>query len=126
MITDKNRFVYIIVIPKQEEKLFARSVFELLYIDKPKIFGNLYKVYSILYFSATGNTKLMAQTLAERLNDEAVDLLSRIKNNDHSEIRSDRPFVICSPVYVSELPSFVSDHLKKLSLVTFKGKTESL
>ena len=47
MITDKNRFVYIIVIPKQEEKLFARAVFELLYIDKPKIFGNLYKVYSI-------------------------------------------------------------------------------
>ena len=66
----------------------------------------------ILYFSATGNTKLMAQTLAERLNDEAVDLLSRIKNNDHSEIRSDRPFVICSPVYVSELPLFFLDHLK--------------
>ena len=70
----------------------------------------------ILYFSATGNTKLIAQTLAKRLNDEAVNLLSRIKNNDHSEIRSDLPFVICSPVYVSELPSFFSDHLKKLSL----------
>lgn len=70
----------------------------------------------ILYFSATGNTKLIAQTLAKRLDDEAVDLLSRIKKNDYSEIKSDLPFVICSPVYVSELPLFFLDHLKKLSL----------
>ena len=69
----------------------------------------------ILYFSATGNTKLMAETLAERLNDESADLLLRIKNNDYSEIHSDRPFIICSPVYVSELPCFVSDYLKKVS-----------
>lgn len=69
----------------------------------------------ILYFSATGNTKLMAQTLAKRLDDEAIDLLSRIKKNDYSEIHSARPFVICAPIYVSELPSFVSDYLKKVS-----------
>lgn len=70
----------------------------------------------VLFFSATGNTKLMAQALAERLNDEAIDLLSRIKKNDDSTIRSDRPFIICTPVYVSELPSFFSDYLKKVSL----------
>lgn len=51
----------------------------------------------ILYFSATGNTKLIAQTLAKRLDDEAVDLLSRIKKNDYSEIKSDLPFVITLP-----------------------------
>ncbi len=70
----------------------------------------------ILYFSATGNTKLMAKALAERLDDEALDLLPRIKDRDYSEIRSDRPFIICSPVYVSELPSFFTDYLKKVSL----------
>ena len=67
----------------------------------------------VLFFSATGNTKLMAEALAESLNDECVDLLPRIKNGDHSVIRSEKPFVICSPVYVSELPSFISDFIKK-------------
>lgn len=70
----------------------------------------------ILYFSATGNTKLMAKALAEQLNDEAVDLLTRIKKKDYSQIRSDRPFILCAPVYVSELPSFFSDYLKKVPL----------
>lgn len=70
----------------------------------------------ILYFSATGNTKLMAQALAERLDDEAIDLLPRIRSRDGAVIRSDRPFIICSPVYVSELPSFFSDYLKKVTL----------
>lgn len=74
----------------------------------------------ILYFSATGNTKLMAKALAECLNDDAVDLLSRIKKKDYSEIRSDRPFIICTPVYVSELPSFFSDYLKKAALTGSK------
>ena len=67
----------------------------------------------ILYFSATGNTKLIAQTLAKRLDDEAVDLLSRIKKNDYSEIKSDLPFVITLPfsqhTYCS--PLMTGDHL---------------
>ncbi len=75
----------------------------------------------ILFFSATGNTKLMAETIAERLQDETLDLLTRIKNNDYSDIYSERPFVICSPIYVGELPSFFMDYLKKASL---KGSRE--
>ena len=70
----------------------------------------------ILYFSGTGNTRLIAEKLAERLGDESLNLLSRIKEQDYSEIRSDRPFIICSPVYVSELPVFFADYLRKVSL----------
>ncbi len=70
----------------------------------------------VLYFSATGNTKLIAEKLAERLGDEPVNLLGRIKNKDYSSIQSDRPFVICSPVYVSELPVFFRDYLTKAYL----------
>lgn len=70
----------------------------------------------ILFFSGTGNTRLIAEKLAERLGDESLDLLSRIKEGDYSEIRSERPFVICSPVYVSELPVFLADYLRKVSL----------
>jgi ferredoxin len=72
--------------------------------------------YMILYFSATGNTKLIAEKIAEQLGDTCLDLLERIKTDDWSYIRSDRPFVICSPVYVSELPVFFAEYLKKVSL----------
>ena len=51
----------------------------------------------ILYFSATGNTRFVARRLATLLGDESLDLLDRSRRGDHSPIRSDRPFVICSP-----------------------------
>ena len=75
----------------------------------------------ILYFSATGNTKLVAETIAGYLQDETLDLLQRIKSDDVSDICSDRPFVICSPIYVSELPAFLAKYLRKVS---FKGSRE--
>ncbi len=70
----------------------------------------------ILYFSATGNTQFLATELAEKLGDDCIDLLSRIKNNDLSEIRSDRPFIILTPVYVCEMPRFLSKYFRKVKL----------
>ena len=70
----------------------------------------------VLFFSATGNTKFIAQKIAEKIGDSCIDLLGMIKQNDTSEISSERPFVICSPVYVCEMPRFLSAYLKKLPL----------
>ena len=70
----------------------------------------------ILYFSATGNTGYVAQTLAGMLEDEALNLLGRIRDRDYSELRSDKPFVICAPTYVCEMPRFLADYLKKTRL----------
>ena len=70
----------------------------------------------VLFFSGTGNTKLMAQTLAKQLDDESVDLLTRIKEGDFTELHSQKPFVICSPIYVSELPVFLVDYLRNVKL----------
>lgn len=70
----------------------------------------------ILYFSATGNTRFLATELAKKLDDECVDLLSRIKKGDYSEIRSEKPFVVCAPVYICEMPRFLSKYLKKAQL----------
>ena len=70
----------------------------------------------ILYFSATGNTRFVALQLAERLGDEALDLLDRIRRGDHSPIHSDKPFVICAPTYVCEMPRFFADYLRKTPL----------
>lgn len=72
----------------------------------------------ILYFSATGNTEYIAMELAKRLDDDCINLLNRIKNKDHTVLHSEKPFIICAPVYVCEMPRFMSSYLKKQ---TFSG-----
>lgn len=67
----------------------------------------------ILYFSATGNTEFIAQEIAKRLDDECVNLLDRIKNDDHTPLHSKKPYVICAPVYVCEMPRFLAKYLKE-------------
>lgn len=74
----------------------------------------------VLYFSATGNTEFIANELAERTNDECVNLLERIKSQDFSPIHSEKPFVICAPVYVCEIPRFMTRYLKELSFTGSK------
>ena len=69
----------------------------------------------ILYYSATGNTKFIATELAKKLDDQCIDLLGRIRKNDYSELHSDKPFIVCAPVYMSEMPRFVYDYLKNTS-----------
>lgn len=75
----------------------------------------------VLYFSATGNTEFIAQELARRLDDECVNLLERIKTEDHSLLYSEKPFVICAPVYVCEMPRFLAKYLKEQ---TFSGSRD--
>ncbi len=70
----------------------------------------------VLYFSATGNTEYVARELAKYLNDDVMDLRERIREKDYTPIYSDRPFVICFPVYVCEPPRFLTAYLKKTDL----------
>lgn len=67
----------------------------------------------ILYFSATGNTEYIAKEIAKQINDECINLLDRVKSNDHTILHSDKPFIICAPVYVCEMPRFMSKYLKE-------------
>lgn len=76
----------------------------------------------VLYFSATGNTEFIAKEIATRLDDECVNLLDRIKKNDNSPLYSEKPFVICAPVYVCEMPRFMMKYLKAQ---TFEGSRDS-
>lgn len=75
----------------------------------------------VLYLSATGNTKYVAETIANGLGDTAVNLLEKIRQKDHSPIYSERPFVICSPIIVCEMPRFLNAWLKKAD---FTGSRE--
>lgn len=75
----------------------------------------------IVYFSATGNTRFVAEELARLLDDEALDLSPRIRAGDFSDIHSDTPLLVCSPIHVSGLPKFYADYLKK---VAFTGSAD--
>ena len=70
----------------------------------------------VLYFSATGNTEYIAKQLAVRLNDESLNILDRVKANNTEALISDKPYVICAPVYVCEMPRFMAKFLKKTAL----------
>lgn len=75
----------------------------------------------VLYFSATGNTEFIAQEIARRTGDECINLLECIKMDDHSPLHSEKPFIICAPVYVCEIPRFMSKYLKAQ---TFTGSRD--
>lgn len=75
----------------------------------------------VLYFSATGNTEFIAKELAKRLDDECINLLDRVKTNNHVPLYSEKPFIICAPVYVCEMPRFMSKYLKEQ---TFSGSKD--
>ena len=70
----------------------------------------------ILYYSATGNTEFAAKELAKLTDDTCLNLLEKIQKSDYSEIHSDKPFVICAPIYVCEIPYFLDRFLKKVKL----------
>lgn len=75
----------------------------------------------VLFFSATGNTEFIARQLALKLGDDCLNLLDRVKRGDHSPLHSEKPFIICAPVYVCEMPRFLARYLKKQ---TFTGSRE--
>lgn len=74
----------------------------------------------IIYFSATGNTEFIAKEIAKRTNDECVNLLDKVKKQDYTPVSSAKPFVICAPVYVCEIPRFMAKYLKKVSFTGSK------
>jgi len=70
----------------------------------------------ILYYSATGNTEFVAKELASRLKDEALNLLDYIRSDAPPSLHSDKPFIICAPVYVCSIPLFLKKFLKRMTL----------
>lgn len=59
----------------------------------------------ILFFSATGNTRFVAERIAERLGDELVSLNDALKNSKPLRFSSQKPFVIAAPIYAWRLPA---------------------
>ncbi len=71
----------------------------------------------ILYFSATGNSKYVAQRIAKALNDKAVS----IEHHNGNIILSEKEyFGIVTPTHFWELPVIMREFLEKLTLTLSK------
>lgn len=71
----------------------------------------------ILYFSGTGNSAYVAKKIAEQIGDETLNLLTKLRERDHSAMESDRPWIIVAPVYAWRMPEFVCQWLLKTELL---------
>lgn len=70
----------------------------------------------ILYFSGTGNSKYVAQRIADALGDEIVNLNDRIKSSDTSPVETGERVIIVTPTYAWRIPRVVRDWLLKTEL----------
>ena len=71
----------------------------------------------ILCFSGTGNSRYIANRIAEALQNKIVCLNTRIKANDISPIQAGRNVIVVTPTYAWRIPRVVSDQLLRTELV---------
>lgn len=74
----------------------------------------------VLFFSGTGNSEYVAKRIASLLGDDVLNLFSRIRNKDYSEIHSEKPFVVVCPTYAWQIPHILRDYLKNTELTGSK------
>lgn len=71
----------------------------------------------ILYFSATGNSRFVAEYLAGVLNDEVVSINDILKYQKVTTFHSEKPFVFVVPIYAWRLPYHVEQLIKEVSFI---------
>lgn len=67
----------------------------------------------ILYFSGTGNSRFVAEKIAQKTNDDIINLNDKIKNNDYSCLSADGRLVIVTPTYAWRIPRIVTEWIEK-------------
>lgn len=67
----------------------------------------------ILYFSATGNSRYVAEGIADQLGDALVCINDEIKQKKVKIYHGETPFIFVFPVYISTIPTIVSDFIRE-------------
>ena len=65
----------------------------------------------VLYFTGTGNSRYIAERIAEALGDQLLSMNDRIKAGDYSPVETDERLVIVTPTYAWRIPHIVRDWL---------------
>lgn len=63
----------------------------------------------ILYFTGSGNTKYIADALAERLGETEVSLNDVLKFGKEKKFNSETPFIILAPIYAWRIPRIIEN-----------------
>lgn len=66
----------------------------------------------IIFFSGTGNSRFVAEYLANELQEEIVDASKLMKTGEKGKFVSDKPFVVISPIYSWRMPRVFEDFLR--------------
>ena len=74
----------------------------------------------VLYFSGTGNSEYAAKRIGKEMNDEVISLFEKIRNNDCSQMYSERQWVIVVPTYAWRIPRIVEKWLAGTELAGSK------
>lgn len=70
----------------------------------------------IIYFSGTGNSRFVAEFMAEKLSEEIVDSLELIKAGKTPEYFSEKPWVFVAPTYGWRIPKVFEEFIRSLKL----------
>lgn len=65
----------------------------------------------VIYFTGTGNSRFIAKNIARILGDEIVCLNDLMKAKKTGDFKSERPYVIVTPDYMSRMPIPVEKYL---------------
>ena len=74
----------------------------------------------ILCFSGTGNSRYIANRIAQALQEEVLDLNARIRSGDHSPLQAGENPVLVTPTYAWRIPRVVSEWLMQTELIGAK------
>lgn len=84
----------------------------------------------VLYFSATGNSKLVADYISEILTDDCICLNGYLRSGEKCVFKSDEPFIFIAPIYAWRFPASIEELIRKAKLsgnrkIYFIGTMES-
>lgn len=74
----------------------------------------------IFCFSGTGNSRYLANRIAEALSDTVIDLNTKIKTNDHTPVQTDGKVIVVAPTYAWRIPRIVTAWLTETELLGAK------
>ena len=74
----------------------------------------------ILYFSGTGNSKYVAQRIADALDEPLCSMNDRIKSGDTAPVETGARLIIVTPTYAWRIPRIVRDRLLNTTLTGAK------
>lgn len=75
----------------------------------------------VIYFSGTGNSKHIAQRIAEQLQDELIGINGKIKTNDTQPMNVNDRLVIVTPTYAWRIPLVVQEWIRKTAFIGTSG-----